>query len=74
MQPIVNGLKQEFEGKLAFERRDANTGEGKTVMDAFGLRGHPSYAIVAPDGSRLWSASGQLNTEILRQQIEQYTR
>ena len=72
MQPIVNGLESEFAGQLAFERRDANTEPGKAVMEAYGLRAHPSYVIVAPDGSALWSFTGQLQADALRKQVRRY--
>jgi hypothetical protein len=71
MQPIVNGLEAEFRGTLAFEERNAATAAGKATLQAYGLRGHPSYAIVAPDGTLLWSFSGPLDAERLRQQLMQ---
>ena len=74
MQPIVNGLENEFAGRLAFERHDANTEPGKAVMEAYGLRAHPSYVIVAPDGSLLWSFTGQLQANALREQVRKYAK
>jgi hypothetical protein len=73
MQPIVHGLETEFAGRLAFEQRDANTEPGKAVMDIYGLRAHPSFVIVAPDGAALWSYTGQLQVDALRQQVRKYT-
>jgi hypothetical protein len=72
MQPIVHGLETEFAGQLAFEWRDANTGPGQGVMDAYGLRAHPSYVIVAPDGAVLWSYTGQLQADALRAQMRKH--
>ena len=74
MQPIVNGLETEFARQLAFEQRDANTEPGKAVMEAYGLRAHPSYVIVAPDGSVLWSFAGQLQAGALREQVRKYAK
>jgi thioredoxin-like negative regulator of GroEL len=74
MQPIVDGLETEFAGQLAFERRDANTESGKAVMDAYGLRAHPSYVIVAPDGAALWSFAGQLPADALQEQVRKYAK
>ncbi|HMN28171.1 MAG TPA: hypothetical protein PKE45_08455 [Caldilineaceae bacterium] len=74
MQPIVNGLETEFTGQLAFERRDANTEPGKAVMAAYGLRAHPSYVIVAPDGTALWSFTGQLQADALREQVRKFAK
>ena len=71
MEPIVNGLEEEFEGQMAFDRRNAITEEGKAVMTAFGLRGHPSFVIVSPEGERLWSFAGFIDEEALRSQLVQ---
>ncbi len=70
MQPIVNGLETEFAGRIGFEQHDANTEKGKATMATYGLRAHPSYVIVAPDGKRLWSFMGQMSADALRTQIK----
>jgi hypothetical protein len=69
MQPIVNGLEPEFEDQIAFQHVDANSEAGRRAMSAYGLRGHPSYAIVDVDGSVRWTAAGQLPAEQLRQAL-----
>jgi hypothetical protein len=73
MQPIVNGLEPEFEEQIVFQHVDANGEEGRKTMSAYGLRGHPSYAIVDVDGSALWTAVGQLSAEQLRQSLIMYS-
>lgn len=72
MQPIVNGFEREFSQQLAFEQRDANTEDGKAAMRTYGLRAHPSYVIVAPDGQLLWQFTGLLSADALRQQVCKY--
>ena len=74
MEPIVNGLEEGFSDRLAFERRNAITEEGKAVMAAFSLRGHPSYAIVSADGEDLWSATGAMQAEALQAAVEQFAQ
>jgi len=74
MQPIVHGLETEFASQLAFEQRDANTEAGKTTMQTYNLRAHPSYAIVAPDGKLLWSLTGQVRTDVLQTQLRRYAK
>lgn len=69
MQPIVNGLQTEYDGRISFEQIDAYTDEGQKRLRFYGLRGHPSYAVVDIEGKALWSATGQLTGEQLRQQI-----
>ena len=74
MEPIVDGLEGEFGDQMAFERRNAVTEEGKAVMAGFSLRGHPSYAIVSPDGEHLWSAMGAMPAVALRAEVEQFAQ
>lgn len=72
MQPIVDGLEREFSEQLAFEQRDANTEVGQASLRAYGLRAHPSYVTVAPDGQVLWQFTGPLSADALRQQVCRY--
>lgn len=71
MQPIVNGLENDFGGRVAFEQRNADDPVHQTAMNAYGLRGHPSYVVLNPNGEVLWSATGPLSEAALRQAIEQ---
>lgn len=70
MQPIVNGLQTEYSGRISFEQIDANTDAGRQRLRSYGLRGHPSYVTVDVKGKALWSFTGQLREEQLRQQID----
>ena len=74
MQPIVHGLEMEFGNQIMFDRRNASLEAGKAVMDAYGIRGHPSYIIVSPDGKVLWSYTGAVAADVLRTQITQSLR
>jgi hypothetical protein len=74
MQPIVNGLQADFAGRLVVERLDANTDMGRNAMNAYGLRGHPSYALVDSEGTVQWTSFGPLSVEQLRQFVESYVK
>ena len=74
MTPIVNGLEREFDTRMAFQRLDANTEEGQSILRTYGLRGHPSYVIVDTKGEKLWSGMGEMPESILRTQVEKYSR
>lgn len=69
MLPIVDGLEKEFSGQFAIERRNANSAEGKATMVAYGLRVHPSYVVVAPDGKVLWTGLGAMKAEDLQPEL-----
>lgn len=70
MQPIVHGLETEFVEQLVVERLNANSDTGKGAMTAYSLHDHPSYALVDPGGSVMWSAVGPLSLDQLRQAIQ----
>lgn len=72
MQPIVDGLEQEYGGAMAFDRVNAGTKLGRSLMRQYGVRGHPSYVIVDPQGRKLWSASGIVDEHILHQSLQEY--
>ncbi|MBV7337252.1 hypothetical protein KFU94_55290 [Chloroflexi bacterium TSY] len=72
MQPIVNGFEEEYGDRLAFDRLDANAEPGKTLLREYSLRGHPSYVIVDQQWEKLWSASGVLEEDILREAISEH--
>lgn len=69
MTPIVNGLKQTYGEQIDFQLLDASFGKGETYFNFYGLVGHPSYLLLAPDGAELWRAIGPLDKEKLEQEI-----
>ncbi len=70
MQPIVNGLEQEYGHRVVFERVDANTESGRLRFQAYRLRGHPGFVLVDAQGEVLWSFTGPLDSERFRLQLE----
>ena len=69
MAPIVDGLETQYAGLLTFERKDAATRDGEALLRRYGLRGHPSYAIVGASGEVLWRATGQKSAQELQRGI-----
>lgn len=72
MEPIVHGLNEEFAGRMAFERRNAAEDVVQRAMAAYGLRGHPSFVIAAPDGEALWTHLGPLEAGPLHAVVQQF--
>ncbi|GJM41510.1 MAG: hypothetical protein DHS20C20_17920 [Ardenticatenaceae bacterium] len=70
MTPIVNGLEEEFSGQLTVLRLNAAEAENAQLMQEYGLRGHPSFAVVAEDGNLSQTFSGSQSEEQLRQVIQ----
>ena len=72
MQPIVNGLEEEFGTEFAFLQFSAQDGaEGEAYFQQLGLPGHPSIVIFTADGQRTYQGLGIVDDELLRQEIMQ---
>lgn len=69
MTPIVNGLEEEFSGQLTLLQLNAAETENAQLMEDYGLRGHPSFAIVAEDGRLAQTFFGSQTEERLRRAI-----
>lgn len=62
MQPIVNGLEAEFEGRAAVVRLNAGVAAERALAATYGLYTHPAFAVV--DGA------GQVQTFVGPQTAE----
>lgn len=69
MQPIVNGLEDEY-NDISFQYLNA-TSDREAVFNQLGLRGHPAYLIFLPDGTEVFRAVGLQDEDDLRNAIEQ---
>ena len=69
MQPIVNGLEEEY-GEIAFRRLNAGS-DGAAAFEQLALRGHPGYLIFLPDGTEVFRSVGLQEEDTLRNTIEQ---
>ena len=69
MEPVVDGLENEFGDQIEFRPIDAATRDGQTIFRAYGLRGHPSYVVVDPTGAVLWTGFGEQPAETLEAQM-----
>jgi thiol-disulfide isomerase/thioredoxin len=70
MEPIIQGLENDFKDKLVVERYDAASDEGSKLMSDYALADTPSYAMIGTDGTKLWSLTGQIHKDMLRQQVQ----
>jgi hypothetical protein len=51
MMPIVNGLAEQFVGQVAVHRLNAGEGTNSNLQTRYGVRGHPSFVVLAGDKS-----------------------
>ena len=69
MEPIVNGLEENFRAEVEFQQIDANSTDGEAIFRSFNLRGHPSYVILNPEAEVLWIGLGEQPMDNLMDQI-----
>jgi thioredoxin-like negative regulator of GroEL len=70
MEPIVNGLEQEFSGQLQVMRLDADDPVNEQLMQDLGLRGHPSFAVIDAQGNITARFFGPQSAETLREALQ----
>ena len=69
MQPIVNGLEEEFAGQVTFYRLNVEEPEHARVQQEYGLRGHPSVLILDVTGQPSDQFVGVVEVERLREAL-----
>lgn len=58
MAPIVNGLEEEFGGRVAFQRMNVDEQDGRLAAQTYRVRGHPAIVILDAQGEVIWSRVG----------------
>ncbi|GAB4576477.1 MAG: hypothetical protein Kow0077_32960 [Anaerolineae bacterium] len=59
----MDGLEAEYP-RISFQRLNAlDGGTGQQVFEAAGLRGHPAFLLLMPDGQEVWRSVGQQPAE-----------
>jgi hypothetical protein len=70
MVPVVNGLEDKLSEQIEFRRIDANSRDGNAAFRAYGLRGHPAFVLLNPDGNVLWTGLGEQSGEDIERQLQ----
>ena len=68
----MNGIEEKYEAQVEVRRINAGVQEGIKIFSAFNLRGHPSYILLNPEGDILWQGLGELLSEDITDQLDQY--
>lgn len=72
MQPIVNGLQNEYNTRVEFITYNAlDNAEGEAFFQRLGLPGHPSIVIYSVDGQQVYLGIGIIDEEQLQEEIRQ---
>ena len=69
MEPIVNGLENEFDDDAMVIQLNANEAENARLQQQFGMRGHPTFAIINANGSLAQTFIGPQTTEVLQEAL-----
>ncbi len=70
MRPIVDGIRDEYEGRAEVQYLNARDGDtGEQSFNALSLAGHPSIVIFAPDGSESYRSVGVVTQAQLTQAL-----
>lgn len=72
MTPIVDGLEEQYHGRVAFQRIDANRGDGPAIIRQHNILGHPTILIVDHRGkevNRLLGPQPAEDIEAILQQV-----
>ncbi|MEZ4713855.1 MAG: thioredoxin family protein [Caldilineaceae bacterium] len=70
MEPVIDSVETDYGDKIQVERYDAAGEDGAKLMADFELTETPSYVIIGPDGVKVWSLTGQIHRDMLRQQVQ----
>ena len=66
----MNGLEDEYGTQLEFIRLNAAEPDNEAIQREYGLRGHPTVAIIDADGNAEAKFIGEQSAETLRDAIE----
>lgn len=65
----MNGLETEFGKQIQFVRLDVGQPENARIQQTYGLRGHPSVAILDGNGQVAHLYFGPENADVLREAL-----
>ncbi len=71
MTPIVDGLEEHYQGQIAFQRIDANRGDGPAIIRDYNILGHPTILIVDQAGKEINRSLGPQSAAALEALLEQ---
>ena len=66
MQPIVNGLQEDYQDRVTFVSVNAkDSKDGETLFQQLNLPGHPSFVIYTSDGEEVYRRFGIISFDDL---------
>lgn len=71
MNPIVNGVKDNYGGKVNFEFVDLSTADGKERGRHEGVMGTPTFLLLDSSGERVYMIQGVYPQSVLEQNLDE---
>jgi thiol-disulfide isomerase/thioredoxin len=62
MKPIVDGIEQQYKGRLVVIRLDIQSTTGHALAPVYGFQYTPTFIFFDSSGKELWRSIGQLDT------------
>ena len=70
MKPIVDGIEQEYSGRLLVIRLNIQEQVGRELAPVFGFEYTPTFIFFDAQGNELWRSVGSLDPDKLRKSLE----
>ena len=71
MTPIVDGLEKQYQGRIAFQRINADRGPGPQIIRQYNILGHPTVLLLDQAGKEIKRLLGPQSAEDLEVLLEQ---
>ncbi len=69
MKPIVDGIENEFDGRLIVIRLNIQEKVGRELAPRYGFQYTPTFILFDEEGDEIWREVGSLDVERVRQSI-----
>jgi len=60
----VNGLEQEYAGRIVFQKLNADEPDGRAALKAYNAPGHPTVILFDEKGRLVWMRTGAMPKEV----------
>jgi thioredoxin-related protein len=70
MKPIVDGIEEQYKGRLVVIRLDIQSEIGHTLAPLYGFQYTPTFIFFDAQGKELWRSIGQLETAKLSESLK----
>jgi thioredoxin-related protein len=70
VKPIVDGIENEFAGRLLVIRLNIQESVGRELAPVYGFEFTPTFIFFDAQGNELWRSVGDLDPDQVRQSLE----